>query len=201
MFNTPDEETLQPAQFEYMQNYIDSLEKLLTARDFVQTRAYASMIADTTFIDWWFVMELTVNFEPMNPPYSCYFYKDRMDVLKAGPVWDFDWTTFRDKYREGFYAGMGLYYPQLFQDPVFVKKVRERWLKFKPFFDEIPDIITAEGTRLFDSAALDDEMWNLKNFENLNEDNQLAYVDAVAKMRAFFIARMNWLHTQILYMQ
>ena len=122
-------------------------------------------------------------------------------MLKAGPVWDFDWTTYRMSMVTTYIARRGLYYPQLFEDPVFVSKVKERWIKFKPLFDEIADVITKEGERLTRSVELDDEMWELKNYENYNEDNMLSYIEAVDKMRTFYLNRLSWLDMQIMNMR
>ena len=196
MFKEPDEATLQPEQFEYVQNYIDSLETLLTAPDFVHTRAYASLIADTTFVDWWFVMELTGNHEALKPG-SCYFYKDRMDVLKAGPVWDFDWGTFTEEKVTGFYVKDGLYYSQLFKDPVFVNLVKQRWRKFKPLFEEIKDVIVKTGESLATSVELDDAMWSLKNADIINQDETMSFTNAFYKMRGNYSNRLVWLDSQI----
>ena len=200
MFKEPDEEVLQPAQFEYMENYINTFEELLTAPDFATTRAYASMIADTTFIDWWFVMELTSNDEAKYPK-SSYFYKDRLGVLKAGPMWDFDWGTFASQRVSGFYAKESLYYTQLFKDPEFVKKVKERWAIFKPLFEEITDVIIADGLFLHNSSEINDDLWSLKNYDNLNEDNAYSFDDAIRRMSSIYENRLRWLDGQIRIMK
>ena len=200
MFKEPDEDVLQPAQFEYMQNYIDSFEALLTAPDFATTRAYASLIADTTFIDWWFVMELTCNHEGRHPK-SSYFYKERMDVLKAGPMWDFDWGTFSSQRVSGFYAKESLYYVQLFKDPEFVRKVKERWARFKPLFDEITNVIISDGLFLHNSSEINDDLWSLKNFNNINEDNAYSFDDAIRRMSGVYANRLRWLDGQIINMK
>ena len=191
----PGSDVLKPAQFEYIQNYIDSLEYLLSD-ELIRTREYASMIADTTFIDYWFVMELTGNSEPRVPA-SCFFYKDRMDVLKAGPVWDFDFGTLTTGKVSGFYVKDALYYAQLFKDPVFVSKVRERWRRFKPAFEEVTEIILETGSSLSVSAELDDAMWSLLNFNTRNEDEKLAYMDAIRRISSNYNQRLNWLDQQI----
>ncbi|MDR2233676.1 MAG: CotH kinase family protein [Tannerella sp.] len=200
MFQEPDEEVLQPAQFEYMQNYINHFEELLTAQNFVKTRAYASLIADTTFMDWWIVMELTSNFEAMHPK-SCYFYKDRMDVLKAGPMWDFDYGTYTSSNVSGYLAKDKLYYAQLFQDPVFVAGVKERWRRFKPHLEEITELILEVGYPLEMSAKLNEEMWSLLNHENINEDNLLSFRDALYRMRSNYANRLRWLDNAILQLK
>ena len=200
MFKEPDEEVLQPAQLEYMQNYINTFEELLTAPDFATTREYVSLIADTTFIDWWFVMELTCNDEAIHPR-SSYFYKDRMDVLKAGPIWDSDWKTFAEQKVMGFYAKESLYYSQLFKDPEFVRKVKERWATFKPAFEEITELILTVGLSLDISAELNDAMWSLQNVNNNNEDNLYSFNSAIHRMSGIYANRLKWLDGQIRLMR
>lgn len=194
MIKDPDEEVLTTKQFEYIRNFIDSTEILLSANDFAVTREYASRIADTTFIDWWIVMELAYNHEAQHPR-SSYFYKDRSGVLKAGPVWDFDWGSFRSS--SAFCAKEAIWYPQLFKDPVFVKKVKERWAIFKPSFEEVILLIDEKRHTLGASAELNDKLWSLKNATSINDDEHLSYIDAVGKMINNYRNRIEWLDNQI----
>lgn len=194
MIKDPDEDVLTTEQFEYIRNYIDSTEILLAANDFDVTRKYASRIADTTFIDWWFVMELVVNNETMHPK-SSYLYKDRSGVLKAGPVWDFDWNTFQNSTH--FCTKEAIWYPQLFKDPVFVYKVKARWDVFKPSFEQIITLMKDMRNKLTISAELNDEMWSLLTVESINGDEHLTYYDAVERMITNYQNRLKWLDRQI----
>ena len=189
-------EDMQPQQFEYIENYINTVERLLHADDFAVTREYASYIADTTFIDWWFVMELVYNIEAENVG-SCYFYKDRSDLLKAGPIWDSDWGTFSAN-RTDFCAIDALWYSRLFKDPAFVKKVKERWVKFKPSFEEIPALMEENEIKLRVSAELNDEMWSLNNINAVNGDERMSFHDAVLfYIKRNYENRLSWLDAQI----
>ena len=195
MFKEPEEDVLQPKQFEYIQNYINSFEQALYSEDFAKTREYVSYISDTTFVDWWIVMELTHNHEAKHPR-SSYIYKNRSELLKAGPVWDFDWGTF--KYiSSGFCAKDAIWYSQLFKDPVFVNTVKTRWAKFKPLFENIALAIEQQRDDLSVSAELNDEMWSLHNSPVINEDESLSYRDALILMRTNYEYRLNWLDEQI----
>ena len=187
-------ENIQPQQFDYIENYINTIERLLHANNFAVKREYASYIADTTFIDWWFVMELTHNHEAQNPG-SCYYYKDRSDVLKMGPVWDFDWGTFIPGTE--FCAKGEMWFPQLFKDPVFVKTVKERWAIFKPSFEEISILIEKEAARLATSVELNDELWILNNSLNINGDERMSHRDAAINMRKNYDNRIKWFDAQI----
>ncbi|MDR1723573.1 MAG: CotH kinase family protein [Tannerella sp.] len=199
MIQDPDEETLQPAQFEYIRTYIDSLERLLTNSDSLAARAYTRMIADTTFIDWWIVMELTTNHESYVPN-SLYMYKDRMDVLKAGPVWDFDLKTFGAD--QAFVTMNGIIFKTLFKDPVFTQKAKERWANFKPAFTNIAAQIDSLTLALQVSAEVNTEIWPLEkrwsipNFEPLNGDEFFPYTLATSTMKSNYVKRissLDWL--------
>ena len=195
MFKDPDEEVLQPEQFEYMRNYINTFEQSLFEEDFTTTREYASYISMETFIDFWLVAEVTRNAE-VGSPGSCYFFKDRSGVLKAGPVWDFDWGTFVAS--SEFCANKSLWYEQLFKDPVFVSKVKERWEMFKPGFEEVSSSMEAEVRRLLISAELNDEMWSLKNAVMVNGDESMSFLDAnLNYVKRNYDNRINWLDQQI----
>jgi hypothetical protein len=194
MIREPDEEILTVEQFDYIRNFIDSTEILLYKSNFSETGKYASRIADTTFVDWWIVMELAYNYEAQHPR-SCYFYKERSGVLKAGPVWDFDWGTFRNV--TDFCAKNEIWYSQLFKDPIFVNKVKERWNRFKPSFEEIDLFIENESHHLYRSAELNDAMWSLENTSIVNEDEELPYSNAIYKMRINYMNRLQWLDRQI----
>lgn len=194
MFKEPDEETLQPAQFDYMRDYINRIESILYAPNFTITREYQELIDIPTFIDWWLVQELVYSYEPQNPG-SCYFYKDRSGPLKAGPIWDFDWGTFR--FGTDFLAKDALWYGQLFKDRAFVEAVKSRWELLKPRFKEVIGSIETEGNRISVSVELNDALWSLSNRESINEDEKLAHKNAVQRMRQNCEQRLNWLDSQI----
>jgi hypothetical protein len=196
MFKDPDEDVLQPAQFEYMQNYIGRIEHLLYEDEtFPRNREYVSMIDESSFIDFWLVMELTGITEP-SLPRSCYFYKDRNGLLKAGPVWDFDYSAFVA--RDGFTCIRSLWYDALFKDPVFVDKARERWALLKPRFEEVVPLIEECGYQLQESENIDAQMWgNQRTIDPYNNDEHLSYREAIGVMKRNYERRIAWLDNYI----
>ncbi|MDR2917191.1 MAG: CotH kinase family protein [Tannerella sp.] len=195
MIKEPDEEVLQPAQFDYIRDYVNTIENLLYEDEtFPENRTYTSMIDEVSFIDWWFVVELTGITEPSFPR-SCYFHKDRNGPLKAGPVWDFDFDSFTKI--EGFCAKGSLWYDGLFEDPVFVSKVRERWTLLKPRFEEIIPTITECAGKLSASEELNTSMWDLRNKNLLNGDENLSHREAYLLMQKNYENRLKWLDSNI----
>ena len=195
MFKYPEEDVLQPRQFEYMRKYIDSLERLLHTDDFVYTRTYASMIDENSFVDWWIVNELTFNYD-VSYPRSSYFYKDRSEPLKAGPVWDFDWMTFTKQ--TDFCCKNTIWYGQLFKDPAFINRVKERWQLFKPKFEEIIPLIEEYRFYLSVSEELNGMIWgNIEDSGVSNGDEDLSYKEACFLMKNNYQDRIVWLDEQI----
>jgi hypothetical protein len=196
MFQDPDEGVLQPAQFEYMQNYINRIESLLYEDEtFPQNREYASMLDEASFIDWWLVMELTENLEA-RIPHSCYFNKARNGLLKAGPVWDFDYSTFVG--RDYFTTDRALWYYALFRDPVFTGMAKERWALLKPRFEEVIPLIEEAGQKLQESEILDSELWPSRNAAPYNNgDEMLSHREAYLLMKNNYTKRIAWLDLHI----
>ena len=145
MFKDPDEVT--PVQEEYMYNFISVLEESLCDKERLATREYTSYLDVDSFIDWWLVHELTGNGEPMHPK-SSYMHKDKDGLLKAGPVWDFDWETFVPYKVNGYVVRDAIYYPYLFADEGFVARLKERWTLLKPRLEQVGAFIESEAARI-----------------------------------------------------
>lgn len=189
----PDEDVLVNEQFNYIQNYFNEVESLLYAQDFATNGTYKDYIDLNSFIDWWFVYELTQNGEP-GWPKSSYMHKDRKGKLKAGPVWDFDWGTFTPNATD-FYIKNAIWYGRLFEDPSFVKLVKDKWTASKSDFESILNFIDSQAGIIGNSAKLNCEMWPIP--QNVNGDESLSFEAAVARLRSAYQGRIQWLDTAI----
>lgn len=192
MFKDPDEIT--DAQFQYMQNFINTLEETLYDDDKFAKREYTQYLDIDSFIDWWFVHELTGNTEPKHPK-STYVHKDRLGLLKAGPVWDFDWGTFVKSKTQSFSVVNATYYKRLFEDPIFKSRIKERWNTFKPYFDTVGAYIESEANKLIITDSLNSNMWPIT--QNVNGDATLSFLESVSLMKDNYNAKLNWLDKQI----
>lgn len=202
----PDEDILTPAHKEYISNYINKVEELLYEKDQIDV-AYRDMIDIDTFIDWWIVTELTENRDTKLPG-SCHMYKDAGGKLCAGPLWDFDLTTFlgsTNSYmhydyevdlNDPQYTNRSLWYKRLFTDPVFKARAKERWNQYKPLFDKVSDFIDGEKNNIGMSATRNWEIWEI-NEGSTNKDERLSWEDAVEQLKRNYNTRLNWLDKQI----
>lgn len=187
MFKDPDE--VNDAQFAFMKDFINNLEGALYDKSRFAAREYADYLDVDSFVDWWISYELTGNTETKHPK-STYVHKDKGGKLKAGPVWDFDWKTFRLDNEEWVTKGH-LYYEVLFTDPVFVAAVKERWNLYEAKLRAIPQFIEAEAQRIRNSEEMNHQMWPVT--QNTNEDIDLSFSDAVARMKSAYEAKLEFM--------
>ena len=192
MFKDPDEIT--DMQYQYMQNFINTLEEALYDDERFANREYAKYLDIDSFIDWWFVYELTGNYEP-NAPKSVYMYKDRLRPLMAGPVWDFDWGTFMTWKTKYYSVNKAIYFERLFQDPTFKTRIKERWNLLKPNFETVGAYIDEEASKLIISDSINSPMWPIT--QNINGDETMSFLESVSLMKDNYNAKLNWLDKQI----
>lgn len=202
----PDEKLLTPAQKEYISSYMNEIETLLYGKVSIDV-AYRDLIDIDTFIDWWIVIELTENRDTRLPG-SCHMYKDAGKKICAGPLWDFDLTTFLGStnsfmlydyevdLNDPQYANRSLWYKKLFTDPVFKARAKERWNQYKSLFETVGDFIDDEKSAIEKSATRNWEIWTI-NDGSTNRDESLSWEDAVQKLKKNYKTRLDWLDTQI----
>lgn len=201
----PDGALLTYGQKRYIREYLDRVEELLYGGEEVDP-AYRDLIDIDTFIDWWIVIELTENRDTKLPG-SCYMYKDAGGKLCAGPLWDFDLTTFQGSVRsymlydyetdlsDPAHTSRSLWYRRLFTDPVFRARAKERWQRYKPALETVAEFIDTEKAALEASAARNWALWTIG--PGSNQDETLPWEEAVARLRKNYLARLQWLDSQI----
>lgn len=193
MIKEPDEDVLVDEQFEYIQNYINDMETVLSADDMATTKEYQNYLDVNSFADFWIVYSITAA-EEWGWPKSCYFYKDRNEVLKAGPLWDFDYYTYNRETTDIHYTP--LYYRYLFNDADFVALVKEHWNEYYSRFESLTDYFDEQTEYLEESAEINALLWpNIT--ETVNGDTDLSMSDAWARMRKIFLYRLEVLDNEI----
>lgn len=194
MFKDPDE--VNETQFNWTKNYVNDMEDALYDATKFAKRKFVDYMNLESYVDWWFVNELSMNGE-IGHPKSCYMHKDANGKITAGPVWDYDWGTFTPGGTSSFIGKNGLYYPRLFADPEFVAMVKSRWAKFKPAFEtKIPEFIEATKSKIKKSDAINAPMWPIGGSKP-NGDESMSFDDAVARLKSAYLSKLYWLDAQI----
>ena len=189
----PDEEVItswEHERFLEAKDCISSVEQLLESDkgELARWEELTEMIDITSYIDWWIVHELTFNYEP-NHPKSCYMYKKGGGKLYAGPVWDFDWGTFR----RGVYDMLitqTLWYGYLFRYPEFKAAAKDRWSETKATLEDVQQYIADLIPYLEESNAANLRMWPLTS-QHTNGDESLSYQKATEKFLTAYQNRLT----------
>jgi len=192
MFKDPD--LVNRYQLSYMEQYVNDMEESLYNDTKFAAREFYEYLDLESFVDWWFVNELSMNWEP-NHPKSSFMHKDMNGVIKAGPVWDFDWGTFHTWNTSKFMINNSLYYDRLFQDPSFVALVKSKWAKQKSKFEEVYDYIDELKTTLSASDAINHCIWPMST--TVNGDESLTFDETVSRIEKAYRAKLKWMDTQI----
>ena len=120
-------------------------------------------------------------------------HKDRLGVLKAGPVWDFDRNTFVPV--TSFAVKKAIYYERLFQDPAFVKIVKKRWKVVKPQFDQIADYIRTTAAKTRVSNEINIGLWPI--YTTHNGDETMSFDESIDRMVSAYETRLAMLDRKI----
>lgn len=212
MFSDPEEPT--DAQLAYVKGYFADFENVLRSDGFADAQnGYAAYIDVPSFVDYYIVQELTKNVDG-NLRKSSFITKERGKKLQMYHLWDFDLTLGNCGYfdrrvgngPEGFwikdYASNSTYgggwFWRLFQDPVFVQKVKARWNELKPQFESIPEFIDQQA-RILDAAQQRNfDKWNIRSSVDWVQFPSLgSYQAEVDYLKSFYQKRLEWLDREL----
>jgi hypothetical protein len=188
----------------YVKEYINKADDVLFSSLFtdpnVGWQAYLDM---DSFVDWYLIQEIGKNLDG-NFASSCYMHLARGGKLKMGPIWDMDVAYGNiDEANQTCYLTTDFYikdtqwYSRLFQDPVFVARVKERFNYFYSHMNDILANVNADAQYLKYSAQENDQVWHLLNVMTWPNYNIWgSYQNEVQDVKEWLTARMEWLKTQ-----
>lgn len=186
----PDPEDFSETDLASIEEYFNAAEDSV-----VNGGNWRELIDEDSFADWWIVLELTQCGEPAHPK-SCYMHRDKDGKLKAGPVWDFDWGTFRSGGEvTAFRCKKAIWYEYLFKDKDFVAKVKERWNTTKGSYLSVEKFIHETALYIENAVAEDDRMWPMTT--ETNKDEKLSFDAAVSTLKSNFKKHWEWMDEQI----
>lgn len=183
------DENVKNVQFEYIKEYINNLEELFQDEQRILSREYTQYLDVDTFIDFFLVHELAEYSGPSDNAYSSHVYKDRMGKLKAGPVWDFDRTTFKPDVNDFMNRHNALWYGYLFKDPIYFARLKEKWNESKLDFEEVLPQIDSVKRLIRRSANCTLKMWPTTCKDN--GDESLSFDDAADRLKKAYSDRID----------
>lgn len=195
-------------QVDFIRRYVDEFGQAANAPDFrhpTSGRHYSEFIDVDAWIDHNIVNALTKNVDALR--ISAYFHKDRLGLLAAGPIWDFDrslgtpyderardpeeWkrsgTDGTDYFEDGWWR-------LLFRDPAFKARYKDRFLRL---LDQ--EFAPANLDRMVDTLVSRVGAAAPRNFARwpASPPTNGSYQAEVTLLKTFLRRRSAWIRTEL----
>jgi len=215
----PEMQDLMPQQLNYIHDYIDDFENALYGSDFDDPiLGYNAYIGDQSFVDYFLVNEITRNVDGFKK--SRFFSKDKDNTdgtvrkLKAGPVWDFDWSQ-KDMWGGSEDGSEFMYddcdqdvdapgwYIRLLQDTNFANLVRCRYEDFRRTIwseAEVNAAIDNVAAQVAESQAWHYQVWGHLGVATGTPEVQTpsqTYAEEVQRLKDWYSRRFTWLDANL----
>jgi len=210
---------LVPQQLTYIHDYIDDFETALYGPNFTDPNlGYRAYIGVGSFVDYLIIGELTRNVDGYKK--SRYFYKDKNKLdgtvrkLKAGPVWDFDWSQ-KDMWGGSEDGSQWMYsdcdqdvnapgwYIRLLEDTLFANELRCR-------YEDLRRNILSQNyiNAKIDSVANvvnESQNWHYKVWGHMGQATgtgevqapSQTYAEEVQRLKDWYDRRLTWLDANL----
>ena len=201
MFHEPENPTA--AQQSYVKDWFASFEKALDDIGKGNGLRYEDYIDVASFVNYYIIQELTLNPDG-NVRKSTFVTKEKNSKLEMYHVWDFDITLgncnyFKDDAGRRMWLIKGcVWYNQLFRDPGFVTKVKNRWNEVYPELKTVPDFIQGERNLLKGAEDRNFDRWRiLGKYVWPNYAWFQTYDEELKFLSDFYKDRLEWLNSEI----
>ncbi|MCI8280160.1 MAG: spore coat protein CotH [Lachnospiraceae bacterium] len=197
---------------DYIARDFSRFEKTLYSSDYTDPiRGYRRYVDVDSFVDYYVLQEFLCNNDMCSR--STYLYKDRLNKLHMGPVWDYNnmldnYFTLQLDGSEFLYVER-LWFDRLLADPYFNRKVIRRYRELRETIlaeDYLMDYIDETIAYLGDSIERNYQVWGysfdakqLHANERLTplERNPKSFPEAVEDMKTFIRVRGRWMDNHI----
>ena len=191
MIKEPDEKVLTTEQFNWVKNYINGLQSNIVNNN----GGWTGKVDMDSFICWMFIQEVVGNYEPFHPK-SCYMHKDREGKLMMGPLWDFDYGTFKSDYAMCPVYHYALWYPFMLKNSTFKARVKELYPIVRPLLRDVANnYIDARAAEIKSSVERDWGMWPTTS--NVNGDIGKSFDSAVASLKSNLNRRLDQMTNEV----
>ena len=189
----------------FIENYLKETEKALFSDDFKDPQnGWQKYLDITSFVDWFIINEIAKNADSETMGKSCYLNLKRGGKLKMGPLWDFD-QSFGNQNIYLLYTPEGFVYvdynvkwiKRLFEDTVFKKKVKERFLYFYNLKNSFFCEINANAQYLKYSVIENESRWHTINvlMPDVNRNVWGSYENEIQYLKDWLNRRLEWMKT------
>lgn len=188
------------ARLDRLQVKITALERLLYP-DYVEgmntnncsspDESYTSIIDLESWAKFYLINEIMCNGE-LSHPKSCYVtYDMKNNIMKAGPVWDFDWAALYTYYSNRIQLKDSIYFNALFKTTLFTNTIKTIWNEKSADID-LRSRINDLQEFLCTSADYDAKLWGVNhNPADITRENFNGHVDFLKTILQNKITTLN----------
>lgn len=185
-----------------LSNHIREFETYLIGIEANADNQLGDWIDVDDMIKYMWIQEFTKN-PDANFYTSVFFCWEKNDVIKMGPVWDFD-LAFGGHYNESAslpfdWRSAGYWYEYMLKDCEFVNQRKRFWDENKLYFESIVDSVDVVYDMLKESADNNFRRWNvLESTENkFHPKSYHSYRDAVDDLKVWIKERLAWIDANL----
>ena len=176
MLKSPEYLNTNAEMLQYVKTYWQDFENAYRAddgyADTAQGKKHYTELCDLdSMVGYWLVMEIMGNDDAFRK--SRFAYKDQGELLKFGPVWDFDWGcgslktgTNATGWKVSASPHKQAFFKEFTDDPVFLAKATEKYWQIRPFLQTLVEsggILDTNREYLSESGLADHVRWNRKD--------------------------------------
>jgi hypothetical protein len=210
----PRQSDISSAQFDYLRDYLDSVEIALLSPTFGDSLAgFRQFIDEPSWADYLLLNELAGNGDGYKK--SMFFHKDRGERLRMGPIWDFDWAMkffpWGPPDASGWYYAnepcnedvlIVPYFQRLMEDEGFHQAAACRWATLRTglldttylfgYIDSVAAVADAAQIRHF-------ARWDCLGYDSGAPEvppYPSTYAGEVEKLKQWFRLRVDWMDSQ-----
>ena len=192
--------------FNYVKKYFEDTVAALYSDNFADPdKGWQKYIDAESFVDWYIINEICKSCE--HYWFLTYFNLQKGGKLKLGPLWDYD-KCFGNyapyvgcENPEGFWVKNCEWFVRLFEDPVFVTMVKERFKYFYEAREDVLRVINENASYLKYSSIENNNRWGVlytpNQYDPHDYDIYGAYYNEIVSLKNWISKRFEWLNTAI----
>jgi hypothetical protein len=192
--------------YNFLVNYMTNFDNVLFSDNWLDAETgYKKYVDLSSFVDWYLINEISKNNDACFYA-SCYMNLNRKTgILSMGPLWDFDVAFGNYVFNsasstnnpEGFYIKKTInWYIRMFDDPEFVKMVKERLDFFYSYKEYYTNLIEEKSTTLLPSVYNNNTIWHKTSSSDDYDAVKTNYKAACTKLEDFMAKRWEWLKAE-----
>lgn len=177
----------------YLKERLDAIEAVICNPNFPGNNTFTDMIDIDSFAKFFLVNQIMYNLEISNPKSFFLVFDGTSEILKAGPVWDFDWSSFST---DTIIDDGWEYFDKLNLNPIFRAKVKELLDSGKLTTEGVSGQIRKLYSQINIAAQMDRARWgehpNSKEPDFRTYDEYVKYLELCINTRLAAMKTMSW---------